>query len=211
MKWINFNFFQQNTKETVPSDLFKLWTKRVPNEPAHNLQHLIFNDYSIFFHVIKHSKTKKRQRFEKFRDAYFKSDIRKHLFPKQEIINIKAGLGQGVIAKETIISNTYLGEYTGIVRKSIPRFDRSNRYLVRYPVKSSFFNYLVIDAKYHGNHTRFYNHSTKANAQLISVFCDGIFRMIVTSICKIENRSQILLDYGKLYWNQIKQTPNDFF
>jgi len=201
----------ERTADEIPQKMLHKWLKKNYLDRSEPLNHLVFDDFLLLNLTIRKTKKAKRQRFEKFRDAYFRTDIQKKDFPSQSIISIGSNLEKGVIASETIPPNSFLGEYTGIIRKYVPSLDKLNRYLVKYPVKLNIFNSLVIDASKYGNHTRFYNHSSKPNAYLASVICDGIFRIIAISTFRIQNQSQILIDYGKLYWKQIGKTPDDFF
>lgn len=211
MNLLNLKLFIRKPPDEIPQKTLHLWLKKADIDKDKLLDHLVFDDFLLLNSVIRKTRKTKRQRFEKFRDAYFRSDIQKKRFPNQTIVDINSNLGKGVIASETILPNSYLGEYTGLIRRYIPNLDKSNPYLVKYPVKLNIFNSLVIDASKCGNHTRFYNHSHKPNAYLASVICDGIFRIIAISTSRIQNQSQILIDYGKLYWKQMGKTPNDFF
>lgn len=212
MKWLDdLKLFAKKPVDEISQKMLHQWLKQSDLNNDKPLDHLVFDNFLSLNSVIRKAKKAKRQQFERFRDAYFRTDIQKKVFPKQSIINIDFNLGKGVIASETILPNRYLGEYTGIVRRYLPNLDKSNQYLVKYPVKLNIFSSMVIDASKYGNHTRFYNHSSKPNAYLASVICDGIFRMIAISTSRIQNQSQILIDYGKLYWKQIGKTPNDFF
>ncbi len=209
MKWLDLKLFNKTPADEIPKKMLHQWLKKNDIDSDKHLDHLVFDDFILLNSIIRKTKKAKRQRFEKFRDAYFRSDIQKKIFPSQSIVNIGYNLEKGVISNEIIPPNSFLGEYTGIIRRYIPNLDKSNRYLVKYPLKLNIFNSLVIDASKYGNHTRFYNHSNKPNAYLASVICDGIFRMIAISTSRIQNQSQILIDYGKLYWKQIGKTPDD--
>ena len=210
MNLLNLKFLTRKQFDEIPQKVLHQWLKKTDINNEKLLDHLVFDDFLLLNTVIRKTRRSKRQQFEKFRDAYFRSDIQKKRYPSQSVVDIDSTLGKGVIASETILPNSYLGEYTGLVRRNIPNLDKSNPYLVKYPVKLNIFNSLVIDASKCGNHTRFYNHSHKPNAYLASVICDGIFRIIAISITRIQNQSQILIDYGKLYWKQMGKIPNDF-
>lgn len=172
------------------------------------LDHLVFANFSLFSYVWNKLKNQKRSISQKFKDAYYRKDLSINTYPKQVVLPINSTLGKGVFAKEKPIpTSTFLGEYTGLVRKGNRKLDKHNPYLVRYPIKYGLVTHLVIDAKEGGNHTKFYNHSRKPNAALISIYCEGIIRMICISTKAIAKDKEITIDYGYLYWKQIGKLP----
>ena len=94
-----------------------------------------------------------------------------HLFGKEveekrvvpvEIRYIDPLIGYGVYSIEDIAPLTYVGSYLGLVRKRSRRQDKDNNYVFRYVIGPHDTPW-VIDARHHGNFTRFINHSYEPN------------------------------------------------
>lgn len=117
---------------------------------------------------------------------------------------IDPSLGYGIFAAKDIPALTYIGEYTGTVKRKKRKKYRFNDYIFGYmtgPKNSPF----IIDAKEKGNFTRFINHSDEPNLTSRWVVEGGITRIIVFSNKFIPAGSQITYDYGKYYW---RSRPN---
>jgi hypothetical protein len=109
-------------------------------------------------------------------------------------------VGYGLFAKEEISEESYVGEYTGIVRKNDRRyFEPLNNYCYEYPVDDEIGRSFVIDAT-QGNLTRFINHSSKPNLQPIHVFYDGYYHLIFVALRPIQKGEELSYDYGESYW-----------
>lgn len=106
----------------------------------------------------------------------------------------------GLFAQEEIGQGSYVGEYTGVVRKNDRRYlEPLNNYCYTYPVLDEIGREFVIDAT-QGNLTRFINHSYTPNLQPMHVFYEGFFHLIFLAIRKIEKGEQLFYNYGKAYW-----------
>lgn len=114
-------------------------------------------------------------------------------------------IGHGLFAKEDISKYSYIGQYTGIVRKRRSRTDLANDYIFGYmagPKETPF----VIDAKNFGNHTRFINHSLYPNVMSTWMIIKGICHIILFAGDFIPKGSQLTYDYGPYYWRK-RPTP----
>ncbi len=127
--------------------------------------------------------------------------------PEVSIHWINESVGHGLFLEEDLECGSYVGEYTGIVRKNDLRryFTPLNNYLYEYPVPDSIGRSFVIDAT-QGNLTRFINHSEKPNLKPIHVFYDGYFHLIFLTLCPIQKGTQLCYQYGQTYWH-IREKP----
>lgn len=105
----------------------------------------------------------------------------------------------GVFALKDIKKHSYIGEYTGILRKHKRKLDKKNGYCFAYQIKekSSF----TIDAKYMGNYLRFINHSYSPNLDLHMAY-DGILHIILMTNKDIKKDEELTYNYGSSYWKK---------
>jgi uncharacterized protein len=130
----------------------------------------------------------------------YKSKIEASFFPKVQIQWISKWMGYGLFAAEKLKAGSFLGEYTGIVRRNDRRyFEPLNNYCYEYPVPDSIGRSHVIDAT-SGNLSRFINHSFHPNLKPVHVFVDGFFHLILLTIREIERGEQLSYNYGRSYW-----------
>jgi SET domain-containing protein len=109
-------------------------------------------------------------------------------------------VGYGLFAEEEITLGSYVGEYTGIVRRNDRRyFEPLNNYCYEYPVDDEIGRSFVIDAT-QGNLTRFINHSSHPNLKPIHVFYGGYYHLIFIALQQIKKGEQLSYDYGENYW-----------
>jgi len=111
-------------------------------------------------------------------------------------------LGYGVYAEEDLNEGTFVGEYTGIVRKLCRMDPDPNAYCFHYPTKFWSLNYTVVDALNEGNILRFVNHSGLPNLSPICMVDRGLVRIVFIANRKIESGEQLMFDYGKDYWKK---------
>lgn len=165
------------------------------------LPHLLFEDEKAKAKAVSFWKKKRS-----FLGVYFQEEMRQRSFPKLELLKTNEA-GYGLFAKEDIPAFTLIGEYTGIVKKKPWESPKKNRYLMQYPI--GFFSLFtwVVDAKEQGNYCRWINHSKKKNVVIQSFLYDGLIHLGIVSSEKIPRGRQILLNYGDLYWRQLKETP----
>lgn len=120
--------------------------------------------------------------------------------PQVSVRWITDQVGYGLFAEEEIPLGSYVGEYTGIVRRNDRRyFEALNNYCYEYPVEDEIGRSFVIDAT-QGNLTRFINHSFHPNLQPVHVFYDGYYHLIFIALISIKKGEQLSYDYGESYW-----------
>jgi uncharacterized protein len=120
--------------------------------------------------------------------------------PQASVRWISDKVGYGLFAEEEIPQGSYVGEYTGIVRRNDRRyFEPLNNYCYEYPVDDEIGRSFVIDAT-QGNLTRFINHSSQPNLQPIHVFYAGYYHLIFVALHLIHKGEQLIFDYGESYW-----------
>lgn len=139
--------------------------------------------------------------------VYFDHELLVGIHPKVSVRWIDASLGFGVFAKENIAACTFIGEYTGELRKASSKELHDKFYCVRYPSWGTGKQRLVLDAEKKGNFTRLLNHSFKPNLGLQSVYWRGIPRMIFIALQDIEEGAQLTFDYGPIFWKEHKEKP----
>jgi uncharacterized protein len=141
--------------------------------------------------------------------AFYAEEIRKGRVPDLVIEWINAEIGYGVFAGSAIPKGTYIGEYTGIVRKRRFFSDKKNGYCFEYNIGDGLKSPFVIDAQPKGNHTRFINHGDSPNLEPACVICDGLMHIVLFAIEPISKGTQLSYDYGEDYWSKrqkIKRT-----
>lgn len=134
--------------------------------------------------------------------------MRKRAFAPIYLQKVNPLIGYGVFAKENISSLSYIGEYTGELRKRRRFKDKGNDYIFGYMV-GSFGTPWIIDAKDKGNFTRFINHSFYPNVSSRGVVLDGVYRVIFFANKAIKKGEQLTYDYGPTYWNNSRPYPQD--
>lgn len=109
-------------------------------------------------------------------------------------------LGYGVFAESDIPEGTFIGEYTGHVRRLYRRHPDHNAYCFRYPTKLWSWHYFIIDAMKESNLLRFINHSDRPNLQPLCAVDRGLLHQIFISNQPIHKDAQLTFDYGQDYW-----------
>ncbi len=137
----------------------------------------------------------------------FMQEIEAAYIPDVSIRYLDESLGHGLFLEETIEAGSYVGEYTGIVRKNDLRryFAPINNYCYEYPVADDLGKSHVIDAT-SGSLTRFINHSFDPNLRPVHVFYEGFYHLIFLAIRRIEKGTQLCYNYGQNYW-YIRRPP----
>jgi len=116
-------------------------------------------------------------------------------------------LGYGVFAEEDMAISTYIGEYTGLVRKRRRRHDRKNDYCFEYTIGDWVYNPFIIDAKEQGNFTRFINHGEIPNVASLSVYVNEIMHIIFIVLEPIKAGEQLRYHYGDTFWKKRRHAP----
>lgn len=138
-----------------------------------------------------------------------RQEILSPTIPPITICWLNAVVGYGVFAMQDLPAWSYIGEYTGILRRRKIIFSNINDYCFRYPISSWSFKYYTIDSAMSGNFTRFINHSDQPNVESFGVFCEGLYRIIVRTTRPIKKGEELCYHYGPLYWKH-RQKQEEF-
>jgi hypothetical protein len=111
-------------------------------------------------------------------------------------------LGYGAFTSEEIPSGTFVGEYTGIVRRLYRRHPDQNPYCFHYPTKLWSLKYYTVDSMKEGNITRFINHSSRPNLLPICVVDRKLLHLVFVAGRTIKTGEQLTFDYGNDYWRK---------
>ncbi|WP_375793881.1 SET domain-containing protein [Chlamydia sp. 12-01] len=173
------------------------------------LPFLTFTDWKVEEKIRKLCDKAKKKRFisplAKWLGELHKQDLITPPMPPVAVCWVNSYIGYGVFARERIPAWTYIGEYTGILRRRQAIWMDENDYCFRYPLSSWLWRYFTIDSGRQGNFTRFINHSDKPNVEAIGVFQDGLFHVIIRTIQAIEAGEELCYHYGPLYWKHRKK------
>ena len=135
----------------------------------------------------------------------FKEKIENNYSPSLSVRFVNESVQYGLFTEEDLEKGTYLGTYTGLIRKNEIQFLKPlNNYLREYPVLDEFDRSYVIDAQ-QGNLTRFINHSNKPNLKVHSIFYDGFYHLVFLTLDFIKKGSQLCDEYKKSYWYMRKK------
>lgn len=131
----------------------------------------------------------------------FKQLITSSYIPKVSVRFVNDKVGLGLFAEENLAIGSYVGEYTGCVRRNDRRyFEPMNNYCYEYPVPDEIGRSFVIDAT-QGNLTRLINHSFQPNLRPVHVFFDDFYHLIFVVIREIYKGDQLCYNYGTSYWS----------
>jgi hypothetical protein len=108
-------------------------------------------------------------------------------------------MGFGLFARSAIPSGTYIGEYTGKVRREKTTFSNSYSFFYASDPIEEGYSYFV-DALSEGSYTRFINHSDEPNVSPYLVYYDGLLHQALISTRNIPIGEQIFYDYGPYFW-----------
>ena len=136
----------------------------------------------------------------------FCKEIEKGWIASTSIRLVSEQVGYGLFAHEFICKDSFVGEYTGIVRKNDRRYTEPlNNYCYEYPVPDHIGRSYVIDAT-QGNLTRFINHSYQPNLKPVHAFWKGFYHLIFLAVADIKVGEQLSYDYGHRYWH-VRSAP----
>ena len=170
---------------------------------------LQFQTFALQQKIIEECAKGERKRWidprQKWLGNYYSQEVQSHLHPDITIAWIDPTLGYGVFTNRAILRQTFVGEYTGIVRKRrlFGRF--KNDYCFDYTIGLGRETPYVIDAERHGNFTRYINHSEEPNLEAASALSNGIMHMIFYAIIDIPPGAQLSCNYGAKYWQRRKR------
>lgn len=139
---------------------------------------------------------------QKWLGQYYAQGIHGSIHLDLTIAWIDESIGYGVFTNRDIPAHTYIGEYTGVIRKRRFFTRWKNLYCFDYNIGSDRRTAFVIDAQDFGNHTRFINHSFQPNLEPVSVYCDGLVHVVLYASKPILAGTQLCYDYGEQYWKK---------
>lgn len=134
-------------------------------------------------------------------DSLYGTSFLTRKFPKTYIKWISSLVGYGLFSSEDIPQYSFIGEYTGIVRKRAWKLDKYNDYIFGYVTATSSTPF-VIDAQNKGNYTRFINHSDESNLYSTWLIIRNICHIILVTKEFIPKDTQLTYDYGQTYWKK---------
>lgn len=138
--------------------------------------------------------------------TFFRQEIETGFISPVWIQWVSEKVGYGLLSCEKIKKKSFVGEYTGLVRKNNRRYTEPlNHYCYHYPVQDSVGRNYVIDAT-QGHLTRFMNHNPKPNLEPKFAFLNGFYHLIFLAAREIEPGEQLTYDYGETYW-QLRERP----
>jgi uncharacterized protein len=132
---------------------------------------------------------------------YYEKEIKSHFVPEVYIKWIDPYKEYGLFANEDLPNRTFLGEYTGTIRKYRKIIDDKNSYLFEYHIGYKKSPY-TIDAREKGSIIRFVNHSSKPNVVPLSIYLDGAMHLIFRTNREVKKDEELTYDYGPLYWKR---------
>jgi hypothetical protein len=109
-------------------------------------------------------------------------------------------LGYGLFANGDLPRGSYVGEFTGLVRRLSRRHPDHNAYCFHYPTRFFSWRYTLIDALPGGNETRFINHSDTPNLQPLCLCERDLLHIIFVAKVDIAAGTQLTYDYGNDFW-----------
>lgn len=131
--------------------------------------------------------------------SLYEENFRTKETPMLFIKNAGRLVGKGLFAGEDIAELTFLGEYTGVVRRRRRWSDRLNHYIFGYVIGTKDTPY-VIDAKEKGNLTRFINHSSTPNCTTRWMILENVCHVIFFANRLIKKGEQLTYNYGPHFW-----------
>ncbi|MCI0443213.1 SET domain-containing protein-lysine N-methyltransferase [bacterium] len=176
------------------------------------LPRLKFQNDKILLRITKHCMRASDKDYihskRKWLGALYAEQIRSATMADVSIRWIDDTLEYGLFAEKDMIAWEFIGEYTGVVRRHYPIFNKINDYCFLYPTSRYFFGKYFIDGEKCGNEIRYANHSDRPNSESTGIFSDGMFHMILRAIKDIPAGAQITYDYGDRYWKNRPRIPN---
>lgn len=159
--------------------------------------HLLFSNYLFFQQVLRECPWSIRNflKRENKLQIQHQKEISKGFVAETAIRWIDSDLEYGLFALQDMPMNSYIGEYTGLVRRLLPPNPDKNNYCLQYP--NLFLT--VIDALSHGNETRFINHSDTPNLQIVCIGEKKLPHFILIAKEPIQVGTQLTFDYGKKF------------
>lgn len=162
--------------------------------------HLFFPNYLFFQQILKELPWIMRKRSLKEENRrhrlLYQKELSEGMIADVAIQWIDENLGYGLFALQDMPVNTYIGEYTGLVRRLSHQNGDENEYCLKYPSLIS----SVVDSLAYGNETRFINHSDTPNLQPICICEHNLMHSVFITKVPIQAGTQLTFEYGKNFW-----------
>jgi hypothetical protein len=172
------------------------------------LPNLAFLEEKVLEKVLKLCRKAEKKEYlargQKWLGVLFSEEIEKGTQAQGIIQWIDERIGYGLFSEKDLAPFTYVGEYTGQVRKR-KRADSKNHYCFDYSIGEGRKSPYIIDAERQGNLTRFINHSNDPNLVPVSVLSGNVMHVVLMAKRAIKAGEQFTYDYGPDYWK--KRTP----
>ncbi|MBN4066575.1 SET domain-containing protein-lysine N-methyltransferase [Simkania negevensis] len=179
----------------------------------HYLSHIVFEDERILEKINDLCRRVYLEweinREKKWLAAFYKPHIDSLYFAPVYIKWIGVEAGYGLFARKPIPPSSYIGEYTGVVRRWRWLKAEENNYRFRYQISEYKRPHFFVDAEQSGNYARFINHSEMPNIEAVTITYGPVARIIFRSLQYIAPDEQIVLNYGKSYWKR-RPSPQKF-
>lgn len=114
-------------------------------------------------------------------------------------------IGFGLFADADLEENSFIGTYTGKVKRISKNKEEETTYAVHYPTSILSFENKVIDSQDGGNILRFVNHSDIPNLYAQYAVIHKIIHVIFFTQKKIPKGTQLTINYGSDYWIKRKK------
>jgi hypothetical protein len=140
------------------------------------------------------------------REAFYQTQLSIGAIADTFVKWINPVLGYGLFAAVDLPEKSFIGEYTGIVRRIDRAHPNLNAYCFHYPTRFWSLKYFVIDSLHEGNLLRFINHSDQANLQPLWLVNRGVLHLIFIANCAITKGTELTFNYGGDYWIRRKKS-----
>jgi hypothetical protein len=129
--------------------------------------------------------------------------------PLLKIDYISEQIGYGVFAEQEFNQGDFIGEFCGTVTSN---YDESSKnYNYKYFSAINEEENIFIAPRKTGNELQFVNHSNNPNVEWKTIVGnDNKYHVIMIAIKHIKKGDQILVDYGKEYWETLGINPLEF-
>ncbi len=105
-------------------------------------------------------------------------------------------VGYGLFAEKLIAKESYIGQYTGVVR-NVGRFSyKRNDYCMHIPTRFFSFCYFLMDASKMGGEMRFANHSNRPNMKPFCLIDRSLVHVGFFALRNIEPGEELTFNYG---------------
>lgn len=111
-------------------------------------------------------------------------------------------MGYGLFAKNFIAKESFIGEYTGIVRKIGCFRPKTNQYCMQIPTRFWSFRRFLIDAETAGNELRFANHSSEPSIRPFCLIDKSLVHVGFFAMRDINPGEELTFNYGRDYWKR---------